>query len=244
MRRERDSLGDRMLVINYSRMPGFRVKYTKESPAIPHRDGAGVLWKQWRLLENRELYNIEADPHQDRNVAAAHQRVVAKMRSHLQRWWDGVKDDVMTPQRVIIGNDAENPMLLTACEWLDVFVDQQRQIRRADRKNGTWHLTVDRAGTYRMELRRWPRESGLSLQASVPETQVVDGTFVKGESLPIDSATVQIGDITKTLQPDESLSFFATTVDLEPGPIELTATFLDDNGNEICGAYYVYVARE
>ncbi len=244
MRRERDSLGDRMLVINYSRMPGFRVKYTKESPAIPHRDGAGVLWKQWRLLENRELYNIEADPHQDRNVAAAHQRVVGKMRSHLQTWWDGVKDDVMTPQRVIIGNDAENPMLLTACEWLDVFVDQQRQIRRADRKNGTWHLTVDRAGTYRMELRRWPRESGLSLQASVPETQVVDGTFVKGESLPIDSATVQIGDITKTLQPDESLSFFATTVDLEPGPIELTATFLDDNGNEICGAYYVYVARE
>uniref|UniRef100_UPI0035648AAC sulfatase/phosphatase domain-containing protein n=1 Tax=Stieleria sp. TaxID=2795976 RepID=UPI0035648AAC len=244
MRRERESLGDRMLVINYSRMPGFRVKYTKESPAIPHRDGAGVLWKQWRLLENRELYNIEADPHQDRNVAAAHQRVVAKMRSHLQTWWDGVKDDVMTPQRVIIGNDAENPMLLTACEWLDVFVDQQRQIRRADRKNGTWHLAVDRAGTYRLELRRWPRESGLSLQASVPETQVVDGTFVKGESLPIASATVQIGDITKTLQPDESQSFFATTVDLPPGPIELTTTFLDDEGNEICGAYYVYVARE
>nr|WP_286177344.1 arylsulfatase [Rhodopirellula sp. JC639] len=243
LRGERDSLDDRMLVINYSRMPGFRVKYTKQSPAIPHRDGAGVLWKQWRLLENRELYNIEADPHQDRNVAAAHQRVVARMRSHLQTWWDGVKDDVMTPQRVIIGSDAENPMMLTACEWLDVFVDQQRQIRRADRKNGTWHLHVDRAATYRLELRRWPRESGLSLQASVPETQVVDGTFVTGESLPIASATTQIGDESKVLQPDASQTFFATEIDLEPGPIELTTAFLDDDGNEICGAYYVYVHR-
>ena len=60
-----------MLVINYSRMPTFKVTYTKDNPAIPRRDGAAVLWKQWRLLENRELYDIQEDPHQDHDVSVS-----------------------------------------------------------------------------------------------------------------------------------------------------------------------------
>lgn len=69
------------------------------------------------------------------------------MRSHLNEWWDGIKDDVLGPQRVIIGNDYENPMMLTACEWLVVFIDQQLQVRRTDLKNGKWHLIIDKPGT-------------------------------------------------------------------------------------------------
>jgi len=183
LRGERDTLANRMLVINYSRMPMFQVTYTDGNPAIPQRDGAAVLWKNWRLLENRELYDVHNDPHQDRDVAAQHPQVVARMRAHLERWWAGV-EGVLEPQRVTIGSDAENPMLLSACEWLDVFVDQQRQVRRADLKNGVWHLTVEKPGTYSFELRRWPRESGLALQAGVAKTKVVDGTYVKGRALP------------------------------------------------------------
>jgi hypothetical protein len=39
----------------------------------------------------------------------------------MDRWWEGVRDQVMQPQRVMIGDRAENPMTLSACEWLDVF---------------------------------------------------------------------------------------------------------------------------
>ena len=132
-------------------------------------------------------------------------------------------------------------MLLTACEWLDVFVDQQRQVRRADRKNGTWHLKVHQSGTYRLELRRWPRESGLKLTASVPETVVTDGTFVAGKSLPIASARVQVAGHDVTLDPDPSGKSFTAEMTLSPGPVQLTTTFVDAEGEEICGAYYVYV---
>ena len=243
LRGEKNSLGDRMLVINYSRMPGFRVTYTKGSPAIPRRNGAAVLWKNWRLLENRMLFDVATDPHQDQNVAAEHPEVVAKMRDHLQQWWNGVKDDVMTPQRVVIGSDSENPMMLTACEWLDVFVDQQRQVRRADLKNGTWHLRVDQPGTYRFELRRWPRESGLRLTDSVAETRVTDGTFVAGKPLPIASAELVIDDITRILKPQADQESCVAEVMLEAGPVELRTTFKDNEGKEICGAYYVYVNR-
>ncbi|MCB9873078.1 MAG: arylsulfatase [Planctomycetaceae bacterium] len=244
LRGERDSLEDRMLVINYSRMPGFQVTYTRGSPAIPRRNGAGVLWKRWRLLEDRMLFDLDSDPHQDHDVAANHPDVVSKMRAHLDQWWDGVKDDVMTPQRVIIGSDEENPMMLTACEWLDVFVDQQRQVRDAALKNGTWHLQVAKTGTYRIELRRWPRESGLQLTDSLLETRVTDGVFVPGKSLPIASATLQAGDRKMKLNPQPDKASFVAEVELAEGPIELRTSFFDPDGNEICGAYYAYVARQ
>lgn len=243
LRGELETLGDRMLVINYSRMPGFIVKYTKGNPAIPHRDGAGVLWKKWRLLENRELYDVENDPHQDHDVAEKHPEIVAQMRSHLQSWWDQVKDDVMTPQRVIVGSDKENPMLLTACEWLDVFVDQQRQVRVADRKNGTWHLHVAESGKYRIELRRWPRESELKLDQGIPETRVTDGVFVAGAALPIAAASIQCNGENTELVVDPTAQMYSTTVSLERGPLQLTATFRNEKGEEICGAYYAYVHR-
>jgi hypothetical protein len=242
-RGRRDTLGDRLLVINYSRMPTFQVTYTRGNPAIPRRDGAAVLWKDWRLLENRRLYDVKSDPHQDRDVAPEYPEVVATMQNHLQTWWDTVKDDVMHPQRVVIGNDAENPMLLTACEWLDVFVDQQRQIRRGDRKNGVWHLIVDRSGTYQFDLRRYPRESGLPLQAALPETEVTDGTFVASESLPIAAARLRIGDHEETRRAEAGGESIRFQVDLEAGPIEMQTWMLDRSGNEICGAYYVYVTR-
>ena len=244
LRGERDSLPDRMLVINYSRMPTFKVQYTKGNPAIPQMNGAGVLWRHWRRLENRELYNIKNDPHQDHDVASAHPEIVAKMRAHLQQWWSGVADDVLTPQRVAIGNDAENPMLLTACEWLDVFVDQQAQIRRGLRKNGVWHLRVDEPGNYHLELRRWPRESRLKLSSSIPTTRVTDGTYVAGQGLPIHSAVLRVGQETRTLSPDDNSEAFHTQMHLEAGPTTLQATFQDAEGKALCGAYYVYVRRE
>ena len=44
------------------------------------------------------LFNVRTDPHQDRDVADEHPEVVAQMRTHLEHWWRGVKDDVLEPQ--------------------------------------------------------------------------------------------------------------------------------------------------
>jgi arylsulfatase A-like enzyme len=244
LRGEVDSLPDRMVVINYSRMPQFKVTYTHGNPAIPVREGAAVLWKRWRLLEDRQLYDLETDPHQDRDVASLHPEVVSKMRDHLNAWWDGVKDKVLEPQRVILGSENENPTMLTACEWLDVFVDQQVQIRRGIRRNGRWCLTVAESGTYEFELRRWPRESGLKLAEGCPATQVTDGQYAEGQALPISQARLQVGQVSKTApaQPDgESVKF---VVVLQTGETQLQTWMLSAENDELCGAYYVYVTRQ
>lgn len=176
-------------------------------------------------------------------MAADHPEVVARMRAHLSAWWDEVKSPVSEPQRVVIGSEAENPLMLTACEWLDVFVDQQRQIRRGEEKNGVWHLIIDRPGRYAIELRRWPKESGLALTEGIPATPVTDGRYVAGRPMAIASARLRIGnqEAVGVLQPDGQS--FRCDVTLDAGPTELQTWFLNVAGEPICGAYYAYVRR-
>jgi hypothetical protein len=54
------------------------------------------------------------------------------------------------------------------CEWLDVFIDQQTQVMRGERKFGYWLLEVAEAGEYEFELRRWPKESNIALRENLP----------------------------------------------------------------------------
>ena len=234
----------RMMVINYSRMP-FGFDYpSPSSPSIMRREGAGVLWKRWRLLEDRELYDLAADPMQQANVINDHPEIAAKMRSHLDSWWAKVGADANEPQAVTIGSDVENPMMLTACEWLDVFVDQQSQIRRGVRKNGYWHLDVAEAGDYELELRRWPREADAALTAGLPAIQLTAGDRGPGVPLAISQARIIVGGVTmsKAVRPDDMAAVFR--VKLEPGPTLLHTWFDDKDGEAITGAYYVYVRRE
>jgi arylsulfatase len=233
-----------MLIINYSRMPhGFEYP-APDSPSVMRREGAGVLWKRWRLLEDRELYDLEKDAFQRNNVIGDHPEVVAKMRAHLDAWWDEVKDIANEPQRSIIGHEAENPVLLTACEWLDVFIDQQKQVRRADLKNGWWELEVAEAGEYEFELRRWPRDLDLALGAGLEATPITDGVLEAGKALPISSVRMKIGTgplMVQRVQPGAKSATFTTT--LPTGPTRLYTWFYDQNRQPLLGAYYVYVKK-
>jgi hypothetical protein len=204
------------------------------------------LWKRWRLIENRELYNLENDPMQTVDVVNQYPEVLLKMRKYLDDWWKPVKDIANDPQRIIIGNTKENPMMLTACEWLDVFVDQQGQVKSGTEKNGYWLLDVDEAGTYEFELRRWPKELDRALSDPEPGTKetplraarlFIDAVLHQKEYLPYGYEGAHI-----ELSPEDKSAIFR--VDLEKGPIALH-TWFDKEGwyNTAFGAYYVYVTK-
>ncbi|MCK5442549.1 MAG: hypothetical protein KAJ23_11720, partial [Maribacter sp.] len=148
-----------------------------------------------------------------------------------------------------IGNEQENPQMLTACDWLDVFVDQQGQIRRGIRKTGYWLLEVDQAGEYEFELRRWPKEIDVPLMGRPSE---------KSTALPITSASVYVNGVNhRTIAEKEAYGFeglvkhvekgdtYVTfTMDLKAGPTALHTWFNDTQNQAICSAYYVYVRRK
>jgi arylsulfatase len=173
---------DRILIINYSRMPGFSNYPSPHSQTQMRADQAAVSLEEMAITRRiRELYNLATDPMQTKNVINQHPEVVAKMRKPLYEWWERVKDLANEAQNAaIIGTQYENPTKLSATEWLDVFVDQQGQIRRGVLKNGYWLIDVARAGQYEIELRRWPKEADGTISGTLP-----DGS---GTALPINQA--------------------------------------------------------
>lgn len=255
LRGEKEISEDRTLITNYSRMPSFINYPAPHGQTIVRKEGSAVLWKDWRLLESRELYNINTDPLQKNNVYNQNPEVVKKMEINLDTWWDTVKEDVNEPQKIIIGSDRENPSFLTAVDWLDVFIDQQPQVSRAMRKNSYWCLEVAQEGDYEIELRRWPKETDSPIAGSC--TMIDRNGNIGGTALPIESASIYIGGmelrsisektpygfegLTKEVTPDDRAITFE--VHLKPGPIYLHTFFhIKDQGT--IGAYYAYVTRK
>jgi hypothetical protein len=234
---------DRTLVINFSRMPFKSLRTAPDSQAVPRREGAAVLWKRWRLIEDKELYNLDDDPLQEHNVIKNHPDVAAAMRARLDAGWDGVKEHSNDFESSVIGSDAENPVTLTACEWADVFVDQQAQVRRGERKSGDWHIEVAQAGEYAFALSRWPDDSGLRLRDGAAKTRVTDGALADGPDWPVASARIRVGHQERTAAVPADARAARFTLALPAGRTTLQAAFLDAAGAEIAGAYYVTAKR-
>lgn len=119
-----------------------------------------------------------------------------------------------------------------------------RQIQRADLKNGYWELDVAEAGEYEFELRRWPRETGLSLRDQLPATPVTDGELAEGVALDIVRARIQIGEFKAMKNPGKDARHATFRATLAQGPTRLYTWFDDSDNQPIVGSYYVYVKRK
>jgi len=243
---------DRALVVNYSRQhsrqawgPSWaEADYPiPDTPAALRPEGAAVLWRHWRLLEAKELYDLRADPEQTTDVSDRYPEVTEHLLEILDQWWNKVEKESSAIQRLIIGHEAENPVLLTACEWRDVFLDQQNQLRLGEHKNSFWHLEVAQSGIYQFALRHWPEESGLTLGEGCPPTKVADGILREGRALPIAHARIFINGQwhAQDTAPDDTEAVFE--VPLSIGPVNLYTWFDDASYRPLCGVYHVMARR-
>jgi len=233
LRGETDRLPERMLVVQFSRM---------NAPA-PQKGDAVVLWQRWRLVADKELYNLNSDFGQKVNVIEQHPDIAAKLRAHYERWWARIAPSVNEHSALVIGSDAENPSQLSPADWEDSFLDQGAQVRNGLRRNGAWNVVVDREGEYEIELRRWPREADAAIAAGLPPSKHSDGEFPAGVALPIAKARLKIADFDQSRPVAASDKVVSFTTKLKPGRRQLQTWFYDVEGREVCGAYYVYMKR-
>ena len=226
LRGKRDTLPDRMLVTQFSRM----------NKPQPTSGDAAVLWKKWRLVSGNELYDLSSDPGQQRDVISEFPEVARKMSQHYERWWKQVEPRVNEFSPISIGCPQDELVQLSPCDWRDVFLDQQAQVRRSQR-NGAWTVFAERDGEYEFSLRRWPSEADIPISEGGPEYKCVDGVYAAGEALPIALARLKIAKADQSLpvKPgDKEVSF---RVALKRGRCELQTWFFDAQGQELCGAY-------
>ena len=198
---------------------------------------AVVMKDKWRLIRGSQLYNIATDPHQDKNVFDQFPEVAAAMNAYYDQWFEKARPAFEKTRYITVGSETANPVILYASDWQGDYCDNRGGLIGA-RGKGTWDLIVEREGTYKVELRRWPRESGKALVEPFENRD-----WAKKSARPIAKAQLMVADFDETAdtRPDDRSASF--TVNLKAGKTRLTANLLDASGEILCGAMYVHVNR-
>jgi arylsulfatase A-like enzyme len=137
----------------------------------PFRNSA-VRTQRFKLVDGKELYDLEADPAEKNDVAAAHPDTVAKLRAGYESWFASVSAvRRYAPARIYLGTDHENPVTLTRQDW--------RVPSGEKSPAGWWEVDVKRAGKYRVRLSFDPLESAAAarfeLNGSTKDANVAKG---------------------------------------------------------------------
>jgi len=229
----------------------FVVQYFQNSV---EKDDACVVWKKWRLVSGKELYDLEKDPGQEQDVAAAHPDVVAEMKAHYDAWWREVEPGLNDFSPLTVGSEAEPEVMLTSAEWENVRADGAGSPRHMGGKlafgggdatqGGPWNIHADREAVYRVELRRYPRESGLALAEAAPEFRAVAGVVEAGVSAPIERVSLTVDGEPAEAKPEMTPQAAVYRARLSQGRHRLQGWFADGANNPVCGAYYAYIRAE
>lgn len=209
-----------------------------------------VVTPRWRLINREKLYDIESDPDQSDNVAAAHPGVVRRLRRAHDRFWRDSYAANHEPARSVLG---PSELRLTPDNSRGGAVWQE-EVARGDRStSGRWPLRVEEAGRYRFEIRRWPRpvdrpfKSGIP--AEKPDTKLAyippkHTPLPEGKQLPIEKVRISLGNgMTASKSVKDKATHVTFNRKLNSGEFTLEVEFLNDEGERIQGAYYVYAAR-
>ncbi|MEL7265294.1 MAG: sulfatase-like hydrolase/transferase, partial [Planctomycetota bacterium] len=213
---------------------------------------SAVMTDQWRLINGKELFDIDKDPGQQKNVADANPAVVKRLTDFYEAWWAELLPTFANETPIYLGHPAENPARLTAHDWITTGSTpwHQGMIRagmNGKRTRGFWNVNVHQAGEYEITLRRWPRSVDAKLGDALPAGDDVPGVTAlrarPGVAIDIVSASVRIGDQESTIAVKPTDSQAVLRLMLPEGRAQMFATFQTSDGTEY-GGYYAYVQRK
>lgn len=211
------------------------------------------MTKQWRLVDNKELYDIKKDPAQTKNVIDQHPEVVKQIREEHQKYWSRVSPGDRNLPYFIVGHPNDPETFLSSSDWYLPSVPwNHAQVAKGSPQAGSWDITIVKNGLYRFEVRRWPREANAGIQGTPTFTKTVDAWTSAGgidkliygneiNALPIHSIRLEVGDYMEIKQVNETDKKLTFNLELKEGNYRVKGTFLDKKGNVISGAYYMYI---
>jgi len=212
---------------------------------------SSVMTSRWRLINGEQLYDMDADPSQKRDVAEAYPAEVRELREQYETWWTEIEPSFSDATAIIVGHPAENPAKLTCHDWVCEAHPpwNQRAVRAAKTTpegTGFWNIEVSAAGKYQIELRRWPKEAKAGLSQGLPPGQPVPGQqayrMMDGRKFQVASASLSVAglELTTEVEADAVAAVFET--ELPVGRTQLKGLLQTESGDEM-GAFYVYVKR-
>lgn len=243
----------------FGKEPGLdKRRLLVEQQRIPHPvkwKTSVVLDEKWRLVNGKELYDMDADFGQKHDVSDEHPEIVSDLRMSYEKIWEDISAKDHEYHRLILGSSEEPETLLSAQDWYwknnsdkQNLIVGQASVREGKISNGIWPVDIAANGRYTFELRRWPKESGLALSKSAPEVNSQNndivlkkwGTKPKGKVFDITRAKLKVGEIEKEVAVNMPLNPKAEIgIELTKGPADIQTWFYTSQGDSL-GAYYVY----
>ncbi|WP_282037833.1 arylsulfatase [Saccharicrinis aurantiacus] len=201
-----------------------------------------VMTSQWRLVNGDELYDINADRGQTNNIAADHPQIVKEMTAFYDQWWaSAVKD--MRYAKIKLGSDAENPMQITCHDMhTDAAIPwNQSYIRKGiELTDGYLLCDVTKAGKYKFTVARYPKESGLAIDATVED---IKGSkwfdyIPAGKSLSLSKPSITINNKEYPCKFNADRTEAIVELDLPAGEIKYYGEFTNAEKQRVRGYYY------
>ena len=217
-----------------------------------------VMTDRWRLVNDKELYDMTTDPGQQRDLARTQPRVVNELHAAYQRYWTSVSArDEGWRGWPIIGSAQATEIGLCAEDWYTTEGScpwNQAAVARGAAAFGHWPVRIAEAGTYRIEVRRWPREADAPL-AGIPVGPKTVDAFLRDQpvigllygdmpkALPVARVRLKIGANVQETAVDNKDKASIFTAKVDPGPTDIEATLLDLDGKPLCSAFYVTISK-
>lgn len=196
--------------------------HTQREELPPKGKHTAVMRGNWRLVNQRELYQLDQDPGQQHEVAGQHPEQVAHLQSAYEAWWGSLQPAIERFTLLSLGEEAQNPTSLNCMDWhasLPQIPWDQPQAKELPAANGWWMVDVARAGTYAFTLRHLPEPAAVPLQAT--SAKVMVGEHQAEVAVPAGATTVTV------------------TLSLPQGPARLQTELLDAQSGQSRGAFFV-----
>jgi len=208
-----------------------------------------VMTQQWRLINGDELYDIEKDPGQTRDVSADYPEVVKRLREEYEAWWADLTPDMSNLPRIVIGSEKEPETMLCVHDCVPEGAGiawHQGMVRLGQGSVGTWSLEAEADANYRFSVTRYPREAQTAICAPMAPGKAVQGLRAyreePGIAIPAVKVVLEINGEIRVIEVTSNALEVSAEVELKQGPFELSIWFEDAEGNQY-PAYYTYVTR-
>ena len=209
-----------------------------------------VMDDNWRLVNGKELYDINKDLGQENNVIKQNPEVATRLAEGYEKWWQSIMSENPNERYgyIKVGSPKENPSRISAH---DMFVGSFARVwsqygaAEASQIVGRWKIEFVEDGDYKITLRRFPRESGLAINDTFPAQKKTDRldrlmpASVKSDFVKAHLYVANLEENAKIEATQEEVTF---TGNVPAGKYDMEAHLIDKDGR-VYPAYYIYVEK-
>jgi arylsulfatase A-like enzyme len=209
-----------------------------------------VMDNNWRLINGKELYDINADRSQTKNIIKQHPEVANRLEEGYEKWWQSIKSENPNERYgyIKVGSSKENPSRISAH---DMFTGKhngawhQDGASKAVQASGRWKIEFVEDGEYAIYLRRFPRESKHAINATFPgqEKRIeLHKTMAGSTKSDFEKAYLYVANIEKEQNITPGQAEVKFTGNIPAGKYDMEAQLIDKDG-KVYPAYYVYIEK-